>query len=407
MTSLRPPSLVACALAAFLVSHVLAAAPLAADPPGGQAGQRGGRGARRPPGGPAGRRLPVMDEQVPKDVREAVERASGLVKRGHPRKALEVVRKARDAGLHDVALSLVEADAWVRIGRADLSLPLAEEYLEENPWDPYALGVLARGLALVGEHAEAEETFALALDGQRGIDAAETWIERGDNLRAWGEYDGAIAAYEAATERHPSPETALSLVALTYVLQGRLGEAADLLAEVGETGQNRANWRLAKAMLSIADGRLDHAAGWLAPVSRRADAWGIPRLFYADVLLRQGVPAQAARVIEGYFEARKGKAGQGAGRKRARELPRVPRLHAVRAQVLLARGEIPEALEELARARSLDAADPSVLVAQARIGEEIGDDARAREACDLLDRFGPGPLDSGEADLACAAVRAR
>ncbi len=337
----------------------------------------------------------------PTSSQDALQKARSALGRGYPRRALEILKQARDLGFDTPALEALAAQGWLDMGRPDLASPFLTEVEGALGGDPEVHALVARSYSLEGRYAEAEDSFLLALDGLRGKAAAEAFIDLGNNYRLWGDPASAEWAYLQAADIPAQGPSVWASVGIAQALQGKLEEAEDSLDLALTAGEKHPIYRLGRAMVAMARGQLTEAVHWLLPVSRRNDVRGIPRLFYGDVLRRLGRFDDARRVLDAFYtttiQANPHK------KTRSQGLPPVPRLHAARALVLLAQGEIEQAEAELRVGQEMDPADSSVLVAQARMGDALGHSQQVEDACFLLERLGVSPLDVGEADGACQA----
>ncbi len=129
------------------------------------------------------------------------------------------------------------------------------------------------------------------------------WSLLGGNLTAAEEW--AVRAYEVGTEAG-QPDAALFFAAHIFhvrYFQGRAGELADEIMDLGGDGQELSGWRAGAAALAlIQGGRIDEARE-LALAERfeqlaSSEAWGIVMLLWADACSRLGVVEQAAVMFE-------------------------------------------------------------------------------------------------------------
>jgi tetratricopeptide (TPR) repeat protein len=274
---------------------------------------------------------------------------------GHPDVAVRTVQALADVtrdtiGLKRLGLALLDR------GEAETARALLERTVQIDPGDAEALGGLGESLELLGRSAEAEATYARALE--RDPDAREVLLRAGRLALKAGSEGRARAYLDRLASLGAGPEQWLR-IALTWLSAGKPAPAIRVL-EQARAESDDPRLLLALGLVQGKSGHWAEAARAYGQVPRGARGWRDAVVQQGLALARAGQPAAAERVTADAV----------------REFPDDVALEAGHAAVLEAIGQ-PARAEEFLRSRIRVSGSTELVAALAQIFSRTGAHAEA------------------------------
>lgn len=177
----------------------------------------------------------------------------------------------------------------------------AREWLSTNDADTAVLALLGAALAALGEQAQAVSTFARLTELEP--EKAAHWSNLGTALRAAGEYDKALRAYEeAARKTKPTPAFLLN-VALLHLDRLEFRKARELLRQAAVGSPDNPEIRVMAAVAAYAQADDETARYQLAGLEQSRtvdrDLW----LRASVILMQTGALAAAEKMLRKLIES--------------------------------------------------------------------------------------------------------
>jgi putative PEP-CTERM system TPR-repeat lipoprotein len=256
-------------------------------------------------------------------------KARGRVELRQLDQAQTLLRDAAAAAPHSEAVGVARAWLLVAQGRREQAHSKLRQLLEDHPDSPEALGMLADLVRDAGELAQAEYLYTRALAHSASklhlhFLRAEVRLDLGDLagagedtavlesaapdsfaalyprarlLLAAGQFEQALAVFEAASKLQPShPGTLLHGGAAAYAL-GRANLAEDWLLRVFKGHPDNPRARLILGAMRFGQGRYGEAEDLLRPFGDSAGSNPVPKRLLAAALVAQDKAAEAVPLL--------------------------------------------------------------------------------------------------------------
>jgi tetratricopeptide (TPR) repeat protein len=315
----------------------------------------------------AAKALALKAAEAAPDARALLEcwntRARCLERLGRLQEALQAFAEGLKISRDQPDVLLAVANILDRQRRYELALGTLEEVRRTHPDHAKSAAPRARVLGILARHDEAAQAWAEAAAAYPD-NTAYPYFEAEELCRA-GRADEGRARLRALLERDPSCDDARSFLLRDAVARGdfdaaiRLGEERPL-----PEGDGAAASLTALAGLYLKAGRTGDALARLDDALTRAPLHGEALLLKAEILLKTGKPAAAARIFEQVGAANAWSLRAWGGL----------------ADASLALGSSQGALDAIWHLRSLDRADTGLLLREARYLYAAGEQA----ACDWV-----------------------